>query len=204
MPVTVIASPAERFILAQIIFQADEEKKPLLEVHNAEQGRAFRRFIHALGLEQIRHALGRYGRVSDELARDESYSVFEVSDDAIEFFKSKILNLPRTALYEAIVGDLCDSLHGIGPGPYGRDDLPAVLVGKLEPGAEEWAPRNKLRPASGMWIPFTPLQMAMDEFSHAIEVGAAAQPLPPDVQAAIEVLNERMGGLVRAALATTT
>lgn len=176
--VRVAATPAERFVLCLIVFQLDATKAPVLQVRNGLEGRMLRSFVRALGLERIRTAAAA-GAVMSRLVHanePKHLRVFTLPPDAAQFFREHVADLPRTPAQECVVGELMDALHGVGPGPYGRQipegEILEEWLGTFEGAIEDWAPppappAGELPP--GALLPAAQVQAAIDELERALE-----------------------------------
>lgn len=188
--IQVIASPAERLALFQVVFQQGDHAVVLM---NGAEGRAFRSFVQAMGLLSIRAALKKHGKVSDDLARDERPRfIHTLSTDAVQLYRQKLADLPRTATQELIAGELFASLHGVGPGPFNREyegTLPyAPGAVPYAPGAEDWAPAVEVpvEAFDELRVRAKPLQEAMEAF----QAETLAVDLPEPLTAALLRLEE--------------
>lgn len=186
--IQVIASPAERLALCQVVFQQGDFAVVLM---NGAEGRAFRSFVQAMGLEPILAALKQHGKVSDELARDERPRfIHTLSTDAVQLYRQKLADLPRSALQELVVGELFASLHGVGPGPFNREHPLPHAPGAVPyaPGAEDWAPAVEVpvEAFDELRVRAKPLQDAMEAF----QAETAGLDLPEQLTAALLRLEE--------------
>lgn len=87
-----------------------------LIVRNGLDGRRFRALMNELDLWPIRNALEKFGGVRAKLALSDEAETFQVSTEALSFFRENVADLPRTLEQEIIVGRLFDQLHGVlGP-----------------------------------------------------------------------------------------
>lgn len=166
----IVASPSERFNLTIILLQLDEVRRPVLQLRNGLEGRSLRSFMRGLGLEPIRRALAKSGNtVSTKMAMNDELRRFHVSPDAIAFFRERIADLPRTAAHECVVGELLDSLHGIGPGRFGRDIPEGEEILPYDPEGETWEPPVHAAELEMSSISATDLQRTIDAYELELE-----------------------------------
>jgi hypothetical protein len=96
-------SPAQRWNLLLLSHHTD------VMLANGDEGKRYRRFAKALGLDIIGfHARAQNGSVPDEAAKDErSYELFELEADALDFLVS-LSKRPRSPVVEDLLGDVFD------------------------------------------------------------------------------------------------
>lgn len=170
--IEVVASPAERWALFEVVFQKGERA---LSLNNGAEGRAFRSFVESMGLLPIRETLARFGAVSAAMVRDETtFHVFRLTKEAVQLYREKIADLPRSAVYEVAGGELFSSLHGLG-GPYHREGSFRLPEG-WQPAlwwrdCESWSPAVEV-PAEALQsltVRAAPIQAALERLQREFE-----------------------------------
>lgn len=182
--IEVVASPAERWALFEIVFQTGPRA---LRLGNGAEGRAFRSFVSSMGLVPIREALARFGSVSRETNSDETtLRVFSLTPEAVQLYREKIADLPRGALQELVGGGLFGSLHGLG-GPFHREGSFALPAG-WQPvpwtrESESWIPevRVSVGELDALKMRVRPVQDAIERFQRATEEMSMSFPLKAEL-----------------------
>lgn len=171
--IEVVASPAERWALFEVVFQKGDRA---LRLANGAEGRAFRSFVDGIGLAPIRETLARFGSVSSAQASNEtSFSIFQLTPESVQLYREKIADLPRSALHEVVGGGLFSSLHGLG-GPFHREGTFALPEGHGRPTVwarelESWAPEVEVSAGELDMLKMRarPVQDAIENFQQSTE-----------------------------------
>ena len=126
----VAASPAERFVVIQLVHAQS------FEITEPEKGRLLRKLVRQLDLGPIREVLKRHGGVSRVLANEERLEQFQVEDDVLRFLSDHVGRIPRRGHAELLAGELFDraSDAAAGRGPKEGEFPPHQTAG------EEWTP----------------------------------------------------------------
>jgi hypothetical protein len=168
-PIEVVATPRERFVLFEVLFQRDETGGNRVLLANGAEGRLFRGLLAALGLRPIRQAMARFGHVSPSLLASERWALFHVPPDVVRFYREHLADLPRGAAQEAVAGEFLDSLNAIEPGPYHRcSDAPVIGARPWNAAEEVWAP-DEDRPVEGFTVSALRVREALEAFEDATE-----------------------------------
>ncbi len=189
---TVIATPAERWALYNMLFQNGPEGQPLVRIANGAEGRIFRSFMACMGLLPIQRAVGRFGRINTAMSSDqETVRAFLLPPDCVSFFRQRLADLPRSAAQEMVAGALLDSLHCVGPGRYSREDVPpGRLVPPWNEAAESWTPDVVLPAAvlADLTVSASAMQGAMERFEGSL--AERELELPPPLREVLGLFQE--------------
>lgn len=100
-------TPCERFNLHVILHNKEQIIKTALE------GKSLRRTARLLGLEPIRRAAiaDPKERVNQTLIRSHEPAVFQLTEEAEDVLKQRVVALPRTPAQEFTLGDFLDRLE---------------------------------------------------------------------------------------------
>lgn len=127
----VALSPTQRFMLFQ--FSRDEAAK----IKDREEGKRYRRWTAAFGIDVIIKAGRVEGRVNAQTVLDETPQLFQVTTENAEFC-IKFFNRELPAAFEDVCGELMDTLDDIV-----RGRTPDVVeCADYDPATEylRWAP----------------------------------------------------------------
>lgn len=124
-------SPAQRLMLLHIS-HADGT------MVQGQEGRRFRRFLRAFGIGPISEEMRSTGRISKDMAQNETPALFEITAENREY-ALKLVEAKKTPLQEVIVGPLLDLLEELKP-----EYEPPAGIPDYDPAAESWA-ENKVR-----------------------------------------------------------
>jgi len=131
---TLALSPAQRWMFLEFAHQKDQK------IPDGQEGRRYRRWTRAIGIEHVAKILREYGKIKSSAAANEyDREIFELTAENVDYF-AKLLTGPRPPLLEDVCGDVLDLIEDLRAGRREGPSFPEYPVFDIEADRLRWIP----------------------------------------------------------------